>query len=415
MFPNAGRLRHLLNYLSIKPSADIITLEDVQAMDTLVDRSGLSGDALHKIAIFRSTAYRGRKFQQIGLFEFHVGLIFMYYQWFSESAECFEKAYNQWSYLPERPHLCLAHFAYGVAQHRNGRFDVAKDTYSEVGKMVEGIRAEVSMPSAIPQIKAYQEFVTYLIAQLEEAQKTAVHDILHDPSPRIHPSLQSGMRRDSSDQSLEIEQAGLRRYIQEHFNIGELQALCFDLKIDYDGLSGEGVGNKVRELVAYCLRHRRILDLIRDLSRRRPSIKWQDFVLTPLPEGVVAGVVLEPAEENLKEGQRWFQVGRKGDNFLPTIDSEDWLIVETAQEEESLLRPRELVVIGGGILGSVPVQSKVEADGAGNEADQGLFLAEFVRNTTTGEVLVSVSGENNPIKLNRHNIHGRVVRRCQDL
>jgi hypothetical protein len=74
-----------------------------------------------------------------------------------------------------------------------------------------------------------------------------------------------------------------------------------------------------------------------------------------------------------------------------------------------------LVVIGGGILGSVPVQSKVEADGAGNEADQGLFLAEFVRNTTTGEVLVSVSGENNPIKLNRHNIHGRVVRRCQDL
>jgi serine/threonine-protein kinase len=53
----------------------------------------------------------------------------------------------------------------------------------------------------------------------------------------------------------------VRDALKQHFNASELRDVCFDLKIDYDSLPGEGAGDKARELAAYCERHGRLAEL----------------------------------------------------------------------------------------------------------------------------------------------------------
>lgn len=63
----------------------------------------------------------------------------------------------------------------------------------------------------------------------------------------------------------------LRQILTEHFDEGELRTLCFDLRIDYQSLPGEGKADKARELVAYCDRHERIAELEDHVHKLRSS------------------------------------------------------------------------------------------------------------------------------------------------
>ncbi len=71
--------------------------------------------------------------------------------------------------------------------------------------------------------------------------------------------------------------AELRDKIAFHFNIGELQNLCFDLSIKYENLPGNTLDDKSRELVDYCVRHGRIENLIDRLKYLRSSVAWEIF------------------------------------------------------------------------------------------------------------------------------------------
>ncbi len=75
---------------------------------------------------------------------------------------------------------------------------------------------------------------------------------------------------DSSAQLL----SRLFQILTERFNQDELRTLCFELPVDYDSLTGEGLAGKARELVALLKRHERIRDLIRIGHRMRPDIDW---------------------------------------------------------------------------------------------------------------------------------------------
>ena len=50
--------------------------------------------------------------------------------------------------------------------------------------------------------------------------------------------------------------------LSDSFDLEELRTLCFTLGIDYHNLPGEGKAAKARELVAYCERKGRTLDLL---------------------------------------------------------------------------------------------------------------------------------------------------------
>ena len=68
--------------------------------------------------------------------------------------------------------------------------------------------------------------------------------------------------------------AELRRKIGEYFNESELKGLCFDIGIDYEDFSIGTKQDKVREVLAYCLRHGRVSDLRTACRRVRPSVSW---------------------------------------------------------------------------------------------------------------------------------------------
>jgi hypothetical protein len=70
----------------------------------------------------------------------------------------------------------------------------------------------------------------------------------------------------------------LRQGLVRHFNEEGLRTLCFDLRIDYDDLTGRGKESLARELVAYCERHDCIFDLIEVAQRLNPNVSWGDAV-----------------------------------------------------------------------------------------------------------------------------------------
>ncbi len=70
--------------------------------------------------------------------------------------------------------------------------------------------------------------------------------------------------------------AQLRRVLDEYFNETELRNLCFDMGIDYEGLSSGGKADKARELIAHCDRHGRVDELERRCRELRPNVPWTD-------------------------------------------------------------------------------------------------------------------------------------------
>ena len=64
----------------------------------------------------------------------------------------------------------------------------------------------------------------------------------------------------------------LRKILVERFSEGELRTLCFDLKVDYDSLPGQGKADKARELVAYCRRYASLGELVETARKQRKDI-----------------------------------------------------------------------------------------------------------------------------------------------
>ena len=73
----------------------------------------------------------------------------------------------------------------------------------------------------------------------------------------------------------ETDRTRLRLNLDKYFNESELQTLCFDMGVDYDGLGGENKSDKVRELVAYFQRRGTIRNLVAKCKVLRPNVPWE--------------------------------------------------------------------------------------------------------------------------------------------
>lgn len=58
-----------------------------------------------------------------------------------------------------------------------------------------------------------------------------------------------------------MDRVELLKFLREKFSDHELRDLCFELAIDYESLGGEGKVAKARELVAFCERRDRLIEL----------------------------------------------------------------------------------------------------------------------------------------------------------
>lgn len=67
--------------------------------------------------------------------------------------------------------------------------------------------------------------------------------------------------------------SALRELIVESFNLEEIRTLCYDLRVSYDDLQGEGITAKSRELIAYLERRDRLDQLITYLENARSDLR----------------------------------------------------------------------------------------------------------------------------------------------
>lgn len=84
--------------------------------------------------------------------------------------------------------------------------------------------------------------------------------------------IQNGEPRDVS--VLPAELVGLVDKLTQHFNLTELQALCFRLRISHDQLRGETRSQLAQSLLAYCHRHGRVPELVEVVKALRPLVSW---------------------------------------------------------------------------------------------------------------------------------------------
>ena len=85
-----------------------------------------------------------------------------------------------------------------------------------------------------------------------------------------------------------VNAARLRELLIAHFNESEMRTLCFDIKIDYESLSGQANSDKARELVAHVRRHGQIALLLTECQKIRQHVDWESVVVqTALPKTVI--------------------------------------------------------------------------------------------------------------------------------
>jgi hypothetical protein len=68
--------------------------------------------------------------------------------------------------------------------------------------------------------------------------------------------------------------ARLADQIAAHYNLSEVEELCFELDINYENLEGTTLDDKTRELVLYCQRRQRLPGLLARLEQQRPDVSW---------------------------------------------------------------------------------------------------------------------------------------------
>ena len=72
-----------------------------------------------------------------------------------------------------------------------------------------------------------------------------------------------------------MDRKHLRQLLTECFDEEDLRTLCFDLRVDYDSLRGEGKAARARELVLYLEKRGRIPELVQTCFEMRPSVSWR--------------------------------------------------------------------------------------------------------------------------------------------
>jgi len=72
----------------------------------------------------------------------------------------------------------------------------------------------------------------------------------------------------------EIDPTRLRQLFNENFDMADLQALSFDLNVDFEGLRGASKPEKIISLLIYMARNHRLEELLARCREIRPSVPW---------------------------------------------------------------------------------------------------------------------------------------------
>ena len=84
-------------------------------------------------------------------------------------------------------------------------------------------------------------------------------------------------------ESNQNEIAQFHKNMLRSFSLDELRTLCFEIRVNYDILGGEGLGGKSRELIIWMAQNGRLPRLQNAVEEKRPHIDWPDIREARLP------------------------------------------------------------------------------------------------------------------------------------
>lgn len=166
-----NQLTDLLDLFYPDPSPNIFTLHDFRTRYKL---TGLGELATREIEQSQRINQRIHDFSQMGLCEFHIGLIYLFWGDFRGATLQFRLARRQWTFIKKPKHvLCLAYFAEGVAQELAYHYEDALSCYGRARQCLErNTAAEFGFPNS-----AHSKTVQTITQQLNQ-RSSAVRNIL---------------------------------------------------------------------------------------------------------------------------------------------------------------------------------------------------------------------------------------------
>ncbi|MCB8942585.1 MAG: hypothetical protein H6658_02300 [Ardenticatenaceae bacterium] len=298
---HAGRiLEELLNILyPPPPNPDIITLQDVLNRYRL---TGLGVPAITALQQAQRILRATKDYDQIGLCEFHIGLIYLHWGHCLAAAQQFAEARRQWSFADKTASVCLSYYAQGYGQNLALHYEPAMGCYH---------KAEQSLPrlKLAPPSDRLGEFVARLTELLYGAQQSLREKMWPPDEPE----------RDTHGESHNGQTAVPPPPQQE----------TADSPPPESAPPPPPPENIVFEAPTPQIAH--------------PHSASHPFVPPPIVQSGAAtpASVLIP----IKESYVWYRVTEREGNFLPHIRHGGWLLVDTQMRDR--YQKDDLIIIGG--------------------------------------------------------------------
>lgn len=169
-----NRLTELLEWLHPEPSPDIFTVRDYRNRYPFTRLGPLATADIERYQrINRAIGNHG----QIGLCDYHIGLIYLHEGAFRGAVTQFDQARQQWSFVNQSAAVALTHLARAVALQQANHYESALVSAGKVAGWLERARFAKPMlgwPDFQAQVLAYvAELQAELRKQMEAAPQTA--------------------------------------------------------------------------------------------------------------------------------------------------------------------------------------------------------------------------------------------------
>ncbi|MAT96756.1 MAG: hypothetical protein CL608_06400 [Anaerolineaceae bacterium] len=164
-----NRLIDLLEWLHAEPSPDVLTLRDYRT------RYRLNGLKLAATAIDRYQRINRAigNHVQLGLCEYHIGLIYLHEGVFRGAVTQFDQARQQWSFVNQSAAVALTHLARALALRQAGHYESAMVSAGRVAGWLERARLAKPILGWHDFERQVLEYVAELQAELRELMEHA--------------------------------------------------------------------------------------------------------------------------------------------------------------------------------------------------------------------------------------------------
>ncbi|WP_420642042.1 hypothetical protein [Candidatus Leptofilum sp.] len=164
-----NRLTELLEWLHPDPSPDVFTVRDYRNRYPFTRLGALATEDIDRYQrINRAIGDH----VQIGLCEYHIGLIYLHEAAFHGAVQQFELARQQWSFVSQPAGVSLTHLARAVALMLSDHYEAALVSVGRVETWLERAR----FAKAMPQDTQFQTKVTGYVAELQAALRNLMDE-----------------------------------------------------------------------------------------------------------------------------------------------------------------------------------------------------------------------------------------------